>query len=419
MATAQPEPHREAYRQMFQAAAPLGQLTTGYDAEVATSVLLGAVYARSAPSGRRETVAGFVDGFVKFLGRRRGDETLAVLAGLAAVAPGAVGERAARTVRRFVDHGLTGPPWTDQVGRVRCTGGWQVRDGYGDQTHYLATYAYDSPLVGGPEHAVGVLVDHNRGLVTDLLVHYSAEQTLADWRRAVEGTSGHVTVEPAEPALIRSGCEPPLRRTEELPEPPGGQRYLNHWAFALARLARLAVPAQPTPQDVDTAAVVRDFLESPDAGRVIREIKPSVADAADVVGHGARLVVEYAAGTDSGDPLRWSPTVATDLLLEWAPGRRDLPPDVVTWLPEVLDAFAMYAADLRGLSEPAALATRMAIVRATGEYQARMLGEPGGESMDQVLERMVADGVDPGDEAAARRWLTGYLERTQTGGAPQ
>ncbi|HEX2418789.1 MAG TPA: hypothetical protein VHJ83_11815, partial [Micromonosporaceae bacterium] len=387
MATAQPEPYQEAYRWMLQAAAPLGKLTTGYDAEVATSVLLGAVYAQCVPSGRRETVADFVDGFVKFLGRRRTGDSLAVLAGLAAVAPGMAGERAARTVGRWTDRGLTGPPWIDQVGKVRCTGGWQVRDAYGDQTHYLATYTYDSPLAGGPEHAVGVLVDHNRRLVTDLLVHYSAEETLADWRRAVETTSGHVTVEPVESALIRSGAEPPLRRTEELPEPPGGQRYLNNWAFTLARLALLPDSGQPASSPVDTGAVVRDFLESSDARRVTREMSPSVADAAEVVRHGAQLVATYAAETTVGNPLRWSPTAVTDLLLEWMPAQRDLPPDVVTWLPEVLDAFVMYAADLRELSEPAMLATRMAIARSTSEYQTRTLGDPGGESMATVLDR--------------------------------
>ncbi|HEX6074602.1 MAG TPA: hypothetical protein VFZ32_04970 [Micromonosporaceae bacterium] len=411
MATAQPEPHREAYRQMFQAAAPLGRLTTGYDAEVATSVLLGAVYARSSPIGRRETVTGFVDEFVKFLGRRRTGEAWAVLAGLAAVAPGAARERAARTVQRFAEHGLTGPPWIDQVGNVRCTGGWQVRDQYGDQTHYLVTYDYDSPLVGGPEHAVGVLVDHNRRLVTDLLVHYSAEETLAGWRQAAEGTSGHVTVEPVEPALVRTGSEQPLRRTEELPEPPGGQRYLNNWAFTLARLTLLPAAGEPTSQPVDTSALVRDFLESSDARRVMREMTPSVTDAAEVVGYGVGLAVAYAADANSGDPLRWSPTAASEMLLEWAPTRRGLPPDAVAWLPEVLDAFVRYAADVRDLSEPATLATRLAIARASREYPGRMLGEPGGEPMDVVLERMVADGVDPTDEAASRRWLTAYLEQ--------
>lgn len=421
MATAQPQAYRDAYQRMFEAAAPLCRLTTAYDAENAISTLLGAVYAQSYPNGRRETVTSFVDGFVKYLGRRRTGESWAVLAGLAVIAPGTAGQRAAQTAHRFAVCDLTGPPWLHQVGQVRCTGAWQVRDEYGDQTHYVVAYDYHVPTLGGPEHAIGVLIDHNRRLVTDLLVHYSAEETLAGWRRAADGTAGHVTVASVDPEVVRAESEPSLRRTEELPEPPGGQRFLNNWGFVAARLALLPDTGHPSapPDAAVREAVVREFLESPDARRVIREMKPSVSDAAGVVGDAARLAVAYAVDSNSGDPYHWSPTAATDMLLEWAPSRGDLPPDVVAWLPDVLDAFVMHVADRRELSEPATLATRMAVARASREYPARMLGEPNGESMDVVLERMMADGVDPADEAAARQWLAGYLEDRTGSDSPQ
>lgn len=53
---------------------------------------------------------------------------------------------------------------------MRVTGAWAYGDVYGDQTSYLATFAYDDEEQGGPEHALVALVDHNIGITKDVFV---------------------------------------------------------------------------------------------------------------------------------------------------------------------------------------------------------------------------------------------------------
>ena len=60
---------------------------------------------------------------------------------------------------------------------------------YGDQTSYLATFAYDDAELGGPEHAVVALVDHNIGIVKDIFVGGPAERILARSGRCAPATS--------------------------------------------------------------------------------------------------------------------------------------------------------------------------------------------------------------------------------------
>ena len=74
------------------------------------------------------------------------------------------------------------PAWTAQLGRVHLTGSWAYGDVYGDQTSYLATFAYDD-AAGGPEHALVALVDHNIGITKDVFVGGPAERILDQVRQ--------------------------------------------------------------------------------------------------------------------------------------------------------------------------------------------------------------------------------------------
>ena len=61
---------------------------------------------------------------------------------------------------------------------MRLTGTYAYGDVYGDQTSYLATFAYEDDESGGPEHAVVALVDHNIGITKDVFVGGPAERIL-------------------------------------------------------------------------------------------------------------------------------------------------------------------------------------------------------------------------------------------------
>ncbi|MGH3716384.1 MAG: hypothetical protein ACRDT4_23425 [Micromonosporaceae bacterium] len=414
MATAQPEAYREAFQTMFAAASPLAQFGTAYQAERAVSMLLGGVYAKVAGGDRRTEVAGFTDEFVKFLGRRRNTESLAVLGGLATVAPGAAGERATKTLRRFEEHAVVAPRWVAHAGRVSCTGAWQVRDMFGDQTNFLITFEYESQELGGPEHAVCAIIDHNSHTVIDMVVKDPAADVIGHWTTTTEKLVDIATIDPVAPGLARAQIERCLPKTESLREIRGGQQFLDNWALVTARIGVLPDigDAGPPPALDETAraGVVRGFLASPEAGRVGMEMAQSVPDTMLVLERAARLVVDYAVDANSGDPMRWSPTAVKHLLLEWAPQRRgSIPPEVASWLPEALDAFAMYAGDVRQVPDLAELSIRKAILESSERYSELMLGTPEGESMDQIFDKMLDAGVDPSDDAAARRWLEEYM----------
>ncbi|MGH3737659.1 MAG: hypothetical protein ACRDT6_18915 [Micromonosporaceae bacterium] len=415
MATAVPEEYREAFKSMLAAAAPVAGFRTAYEAEAAISMLLGGVYAKAAPEERRTLVTSVADEFVKFLGRRHTPESLAILGGLAAVAPGVAGERAAKAVKRFEERGVMAPPWVTHTGKVSCTGAWRIFDMYGDKSHFVVTYRYDAPAVGGPDHAVTVLIDHNRRSVVDVAVADPADDVVTGWARTLDQLTGAATMIEVPPGLARTMIEHHLPAAERMTEPPCGQRFLDIWALVVSRVEALPfLPDAGPPPPVDEqgrATVVRAFLDTPVAGTLALEMATSVHDPISVVARAARLIVDYAVEANSGDPLRWSPTAVRHLMLEWAPRQRDLPPEVTTWLPDVLKAYVQFAGDLGNVPEEGILATMKAVTDSTARYQSLTVGSPEGESMEQIFDKMLDAGVDPADDAAARQWLERYVAR--------
>src|SRR6266542_913550 len=145
--------HRRRFELVLGAAADVARVERAYDAEVLVSALLGSVYA-VAEGDRAPAVADFAADLRLYLARRRTPDAALLRHALAAFVAG--GRRPAH-----------GPPWTAWVGTARPTGTYADADEYGDQTSYVATFAYPDELAGGPEHAVVALVDHNLGFARD------------------------------------------------------------------------------------------------------------------------------------------------------------------------------------------------------------------------------------------------------------
>src|SRR5690348_5811689 len=164
---------------VLRAAHDLGRLETAFDAEVLLSTLVGGVYAGTGPD-RGEALAAFaeeLDGYLLSAGTQPAGIARAVLGALTGSGPSGPAPSASPA----------GPAWLAAVGAVRATAGWACGDRYGDQTSYVVTFAYQDDSVGGPEHAVLVLVDHNLGLVRDLVVTTPAG-TVLDMLRASVAT---------------------------------------------------------------------------------------------------------------------------------------------------------------------------------------------------------------------------------------
>ncbi|MGH3648106.1 MAG: hypothetical protein ACRDTM_13150, partial [Micromonosporaceae bacterium] len=293
------------------------------------------------------------------------------------------------------------PAWASGTGQVRCVEALINLDVFGDQTQYLALYEYDSGAVG-PDHLVVATIDHPSGRVEELGV-------LAPGRPALAGVRAddnpYLELLPADLSVMRADIVEAIERTDAAPE-LAEDGYLTQWAFVLARILALPVGApRRGVQEAERERLVREFID----GYGSQLAAARSLDSA-VVAAGARLAIDWAVDTGSRDPLRWSPTAVDAFLLEWMP-QQQVAPEVASWLPEVLAALIGHGGERRGQAPEVVHITREQLAGNSGRYTELMMGEGSRDSMDDVMMRMLAAGVDPDDDAAVRKWLEEYVQR--------
>jgi hypothetical protein len=388
------------YDAVLHAARDVTRVESALDAEMLGAALLGSVYA-VARSQRAVAVREFVAGFLAHTSRRRTPAARAIRTVFAALEPRAAG--AAR-----VRPGPHPPPWSGQIGRVRPVSTWAYGDVYGDQTSYLATFAYDDPQVGGGEHAVVALVDHNIGIVKDLFVVQPAGLILDEVRKAAESDE-LIWLAEVEPGTLRAQVSFFLEITDGLTDLPDEGALATDRALVGARLA--ALPAvdlgPPFPVSIQPGELTGAFLDSPPAQGLDRSSDQAEA----AVQYAVRLILDFAQDSPDGDPLRWSPAVVGLFLLDWVHRRAVLDEDDVATLPPVLRAWTAWAAAQRNLPPAAAEATYEAIDTMTPEFaRLHRTGERRGAAAEAVTQ-LLAEGIDPADEAAVGEWLAGEQGR--------
>lgn len=398
------------YDAVLHAARDVTRLDTALDAEMLGAALLGSVYA-VAETGREEALREFVSGFLAATTRRRTAAARTIRAVFAALVPTAEG--AAK-----VHPGTQAPAWSEQLGRVRLTGTWCYGDVYGDQTSYLATFAYDDEA-GGPEHALVALVDHNIGIAKDIFVGGPAGRIVDQVREMVDGDE-LTWFREEDPARLHGEVGRHLAVTDELGELPAEGSLATDRALAGARLALLPRPAraargaEPLSGDERTA-LVRAFLASPEAVRF--DLDPSDDAGLASLHFCLSLLLDHAASFPDADPLRWSPTVAELFLLDWVHRRAVLDMDDAAMLPRVLRGWAAYAARRKGLPEAAATRTDTAIEEMVPEF-ARLYSTGERRSLaTAAVAQLMADGVDPDDPVALDAWIEANRHRLADDGA--
>ncbi|MEU7999105.1 hypothetical protein AB0B83_27825 [Micromonospora sp. NPDC049060] len=393
------------YDAVLHAARDVAKLDNALDAEMLGAALLGSVYS-VAETERDAAVRDFVAGFLAATSRRRSAAATTIRSVFAALVPDAEGTDRVRP-------GAATPAWAGHLGRVHLTGCWSYGDVYGDQTSYLATFAYDDPA-GGPAHAVVTLLDHNIGITKDVFVGGPPDRILDQVRQMCAGDE-LTWFRDEEPARMRAEVTRHLAITDGLTELPGEGSLATDRALLGARLARLpqAAGAAPAPTEPLSAAertdLVRRFLASPEAARFGLD----TIDGAELASlhFCLSLLLDHAASFPDADPLRWSPTVAGLFLLDWVHRRAVLDMDDAALLPRVLRAWAGYAARKRGLPEQAATQIDTAVEEMVPEF-ARLYstGERRSPATAAVAQLM-ADGVDPDDPAALDAWIEANRHR--------
>ncbi|MBM7083266.1 hypothetical protein ACN267_24185 [Micromonospora sp. WMMD734] len=395
------------YDAVLSAARDVTRLDCALDAEMLGTALLGSVYA-IAETDRETAVREFVSGFLAATSRRRTAAATTIRQVFAALVPTAEGAAKVRP-------GAQAPAWAGQLGRVHLTGTWSYGDVYGDQTSYLATFAYDDES-GGPEHALVALVDHNIGITKDVFVGGPAERILAQVRQMC-ADDDLTWFREEDPARMRGEVGRHLEITDDLGDLPAEGSLATDRALVGARLAVLPQagvdttgwPAEPLSSDERTE-LVRAFLAAPEAARYGLNTLDGDAELASLhfcLG----LLFDHAASFPDADPLRWSPAVAGLFLLDWVHRRAVLDMDDAALLPRVLRAWTAFAARRRGLPERAVTQTDEAIEELVPEF-ARLYstGERRSPATAAVAQLM-ADGVDPDDPVALDAWIEANRQR--------
>jgi hypothetical protein len=395
------------YEAVLKAARDVDKLDCALDAEMLGTALLGSVYA-IAEEDRAGAVRTFVEGFLTATSRRRAAAATTIRSVFASLVPDAPGAAA-------VKPGAQAPSWSGQLGRVRPTGTYAYGDVYGDQTSYLATFAYEDDAEGGPEHAVVALVDHNIGITKDVFVGGPAERILGQVRRMC-AADGLTWFREEDPRTLRSEVARHLRITDEMGDLPGEGSLATDRALVGARLALLpssalsVVPDLPEPLgDDERTTLIRTFLSAPEATRFELDQVPE-ADLGSL--HFClSLVLDHAASLPDADPMRWSPIVVELFLLDWVHRRAVLDMDDAALLPRVVRAWAAYASRMRGLPTEAVAATDQAVEDTVPEFVRLYTTGERRSPATAAVAQLIAEGVDLNDPAALDAWLAENRDR--------
>jgi hypothetical protein len=345
--------------------------------------------------GVADPVAFIGKRYVQYLAARRSPDALAVLLGLASVAPDVLAKAARGAARRLQLTRVRAPAWADVPSQSRFTAAWSSTDEYGDQDILVADFERDT-FAG---YSVAALVDHSLGgLAKDLFVAEPAKLRLS-WS---EGTAMPIR-ELSEQKYVDLICDA-LEVNTSMDYRPEATDEPDVRAFLEARLRDL-----PRPRPLPTA----EFGESA-RRRLEREFARSAAGRALADYSGlAHDFIAYAADYGSGDPLRWSPTVVELCMLDWFPRKVTLDDDAATRVPDALRAWVRFAGDQKGLSRAAIDATLAAVDEFEPDYLAAMHDTGRFGPAKSIVGAMLAEGVALTDQASLDGWLADFNARPQ------
>lgn len=311
------------------------------------------------------------------------------LYGLNLVAPPDLARRTQAAIGRLEEKGGRRPAWAG--GPARFVRGWIGTDEYGDREIVIAEFQHP----GQAPHALTFLLDPNRGgVLKSLVVSESADEMLAGW--SVQLT----TVEFRKAAADVVGSR--LRRGLELAEVCGDDDLVDEdVASARALLvARLNVlPAgdsgagEPEMDREARLALIERFLASRQARGV-----PGAELA-------ASYAVDFKVDYGDGDPLRWSPELVSEFLVDWFPRKVTIAGRSVETVPDGLRAWVRFAGRQKGLARHLISATEREVTARRADFL-RTWDDPRSYGPAKtIVTALTREGIDPLDREAVRAWI--------------
>lgn len=363
----------ERYDLFLSVAGDLDRVGSAYDAELVVSTMLGAAYA-IADGNRAAVLAETTEGLRQHLTPNPTRPAALLKAVLATYGDD--------------DEPATPddpPRWLAHLAQVRPTGAHAFGDK--DNVTYLASFTYDDPDDGGPDHVVAAVVDHGEGHLRDLFVAAPAGALLAQLEAAT-ATDPKVRLTEVDPRKLRAEVERFLATTDDLAELPETRSLTSDRALAALRLRLLPE------NDVLT---VKDFLDAPEAARIVK----AEAESRD-------FALKLISGFAESDPLRWDPTTVRTFLLDWLPARALLDRADIDLVPKVLSAWVRWAGRMSGLPAREVAQNVAAVALNRTEFAQRARSGSHRSEAAQAMIEMLRDGVDLDDEKAVADWLADY-----------
>jgi hypothetical protein len=364
----------ERYDLFLSVAGDLDRVGTAYDAELVVSTMLGAAYA-IADGNRAAVLAETTEGLRQHLVRnptRPAALLKAVLATYGDDEPATPDDP---------------PQWLEHLAQVRPTGAHAFGDRDGTQVTYLASFTYDDPDAGGPDHVVAAVVDHDEGHLRDLFVAAPAGALLAQLEAAT-ATDPKVRLAEVDPRKLRAEVERFLATTDDLAELPEARSLTSDRALAALRLRLLPENDELT---------VKDFLDAPEAARIVK------ADA-----ESRDFALKLISGFAESDPLRWDPARVGTFMVDWLPARALLDRADIDLVPKVLSAWVRWAGRMSGLPAREVAQNVAAVALNRTEFAQRARSGSHRSEAAQAMIEMLKDGVDLDDEKAVADWLADY-----------
>ncbi|MFO7589956.1 MAG: DUF6398 domain-containing protein [Acidimicrobiia bacterium] len=331
-------------------------------------------------------------------------ESLVILLGLGAVAPGLHAARARRGVEQLVEDGVAPPAWASDVGRAEVSECWITSDVLGDGRNFLLGCRYPD----GKGHSVVVYIDTNLGvLVKDAFVVPAPITEVLDVFRSQAPEAVNLSLAPIDPATASAHIRDALERNDMTYPPIETETFPAVRALLDARLATMpgdgALPARPEWSEAERNELVAEFLASSEATEWADD-----PDAEEI----AELLVWHGCDYDgSGDPLRWSPVVVEIVLCDWLPRKAALERSVVVKVPFVLQSFVRFAGRRRDLPSERVAETAAAINAYGADYLEAMEDPETWGPAKVVFSKLTAAGVDLSDETAVASFIA-ELNRT-------
>lgn len=365
--------------------------------EMWASHMLGTFYKLPLPFQVRDEFERSLEAsLLEAIDESEGENRLAILRALAAVAPAPIGPAAQARAVILSEEGVADPPWAHEIGRPEFVDAWMSEDPFGDQRGYFARFRYP----GRAPHTVMGLYDVNLGgIVKDSFAVY----TKRDLRSV-----------PTREEMSYREIDPEAMAIEILAGIGTGDIYIdNDWtedfrktrALLAVRMSLLVdeeprVLSAPDPvSDESRAELIEEFTRSEHATGL---------EAEDPILH---HIMVFRCDYSDGDPLRWSPIAVELFMVDFLPRKATLDAIEIRNLPTVLKAWVEFALVKRGLERRWVDETQAAVDRWTTEFRKEVTNPDSFGPAKAIGQAMMADGIDITDRRSVDGWMEEFNRR--------